>query len=528
MTLDTNNDNRNEDEATSPVEVEGADRATATATAATLPPESESGLTAPAPGTAMGVSSTLPRNDNNYRPAVDSAPGVRPRDSLAVRLARIARMRLQLNGRKKKATNALIDLQKATIQTQQTVIQTQQTTLQTQQTVIQSLQETIQSLQATVQTQKSTVQTQKSTVQTQQAVIQKQEPVIKSLQATVQTQQFVLQDQRAEIKQQRPLIERFQMWGASVSEATSARLSTMSIPGSGEMPTTSSSNYQTSLLNITNLPDETLEAVAKFLPKPSRALFAVAMTDPTLFLHKSKWELVSSAATNRAILSVRSSNDDEEEGDDEEEDKNYVVEEMVKDKENSDEDSNYNSDSEGDAIYDDDYFYYDDEIEDDEVDHDGEDDDEWEEEDDEGWVEDEGEEKAEDEDDEDDVAPDDESWATLDFEEIEKSLAAKLSDDDIRGVLICIDGVHRLETISLCGCVGITGSGLDPLMGSIVLRNIDLSLVKRTENPVHAPYPNLSRESVIPIFKSIIDAPGSSLKYVLIPYISDISSLGYV
>ena len=64
-------------------------------------------------------------------------------------------------------------------------------------------------------------------------------------------------------------------------------------------------------------------------------------------------------------------------------------------------------------------------------------------------------------------------------------------------------------------------------MGSTVLRNIDLSLVKRTENPVHAPYPNLSRKSVIPILKSIVDAAGSSLKYVLIPYVSEISSLGY-
>ena len=52
------------------------------------------------------------------------------------------------------------------------------------------------------------------------------------------------------------------------------------------------------ILNITDFPDETLAAVAKFLPKPSRALFAVAMTDPNLFLHKSNWELVSSAATN--------------------------------------------------------------------------------------------------------------------------------------------------------------------------------------------------------------------------------------
>ena len=318
----------------------------------------------------------------------------------------------------------------------------------------------------------------------------------------------VMDDQRVMIKQQQALIKRFQKWGAAtVSEATvpCARLSAMS---------TSTYNHQTTLLSITNLPDETLAAVAKFLPKPSRALFAVAMTDPTLFLHKSNWELVSSAATNRAILSLvhRSSNDDD--------DDSYGLDDMVVDEENSDEDSNYNSDAGGEVIrheevvcdYDDDYFYYDDDIEvEDEVQHMSifgpADDVDVEEDEDEEFY-----------DVEDDDAPDDESWATLDFEEIEESLAAKLSDDDIRGVLICIDGVHRLRTISLCGCVGLTGSGLDPLMGSTMLRSIDLSLVKRTDSPVILPNPNMSEASVIPILRSIVDADGSSLKDILLPY----------
>jgi hypothetical protein len=258
------------------------------------------------------------------------------------------------------------------------------------------------------------------------------------------------------------------------------------------------------ILNITDFPDETLAAVAKFLPKPSRALFAVAMTDPTLFLHKSNWELVSSATTNRAILSLvhLSSNDND--------DDNYVLEdEMIVDEENSDEDSNYNSDGGGEVIhhedvvcdYDDDYYIFDrDESED-----------SW------GDFEDYVRDDEEISDDEDDSS-DDESWATLDFEEIEESLAAKLSDDDIRGVLICIDGVHRLRTICLCGCVGITGSGLDPLMGSTLLRKMDLSLVKRTDSPEILPKPNMSEASIIPILRSIVGADGSSLKDILLPY----------
>ena len=48
-----------------------------------------------------------------------------------------------------------------------------------------------------------------------------------------------------------------------------------------------------------------------------------------------------------------------------------------------------------------------------------------------------------------------------------------------------------------------------------MLRNMDLSLVTRTESPVIEPEPALSEASVIPILKSIIDAPGCSLKHTL-------------
>ncbi len=63
----------------------------------------------------------------------------------------------------------------------------------------------------------------------------------------------------------------------------------------------------------------------------------------------------------------------------------------------------------------------------------------------------------------------DEPWATLDFQEAEESLTAKLTDDDLYEVLTCIDAVNNLKKLCLAGCRNIIGHGLQPLQGSIVL-----------------------------------------------------------
>ncbi len=270
-------------------------------------------------------------------------------------------------------------------------------------------------------------------------------------------------------------------------------------------------------MNIADLPNEALAEVATFLVKPSRALFAVAMTNPALFSQKCLWESITLATTNQIILSLCSPNkdddDDDEDDDGQEEEEEEEEEEVDGD---SDSDSNYNSDG-GDLYigpeeflasdYDDDYFFYDSYSLSDDNTYSIPDNDE----------------------DVDDADPDytnfmesqddDDEWATLDFDDVEESLAAKLSDDDIRGVLICIDGVNRLHTIRLDGCVNITGSGLDPLMGSTMLRTIDLSLTKLDSVSYWIePTPKLSEESIIPILRSIVDAAGSSLRDVMLPH----------
>ncbi|KAL9190437.1 hypothetical protein ACHAXT_007648 [Thalassiosira profunda] len=68
------------------------------------------------------------------------------------------------------------------------------------------------------------------------------------------------------------------------------------------------------------------------------------------------------------------------------------------------------------------------------------------------------------------------SWEVLDYEQIEKDLASRLTDEDIAASLICIDAFNRLEKLKLAGCVGISGAGLHPLRDSTALVQIDLSL----------------------------------------------------
>ena len=50
-------------------------------------------------------------------------------------------------------------------------------------------------------------------------------------------------------------------------------------------------------------------------------------------------------------------------------------------------------------------------------------------------------------------------WSTLDFGEIEKDLAARLSDDDMCAILVHIDAVRKVKRLKLTNCTNITGIG---------------------------------------------------------------------
>jgi len=93
----------------------------------------------------------------------------------------------------------------------------------------------------------------------------------------------------------------------------------------------------------------------------------------------------------------------------------------------------------------------------------------------------------------------------FDFGDIDKTLAAKLTDDHITTILKFIDAsAANLKTLKLAGCVNITGSCLDTIRSSTVLEQLDISLVRMQENPVLDPEPLLSESIVIPILDSIM------------------------
>jgi len=64
------------------------------------------------------------------------------------------------------------------------------------------------------------------------------------------------------------------------------------------------------------------------------------------------------------------------------------------------------------------------------------------------------------------------NWHTLDFGDIEKDLAAKLTDDDLSQILLYIDAAHKVKRLRLTNCINISGSGLAPLRYSTSLSKL--------------------------------------------------------
>jgi len=107
-------------------------------------------------------------------------------------------------------------------------------------------------------------------------------------------------------------------------------------------------------------------------------------------------------------------------------------------------------------------------------------------------------------------------WDILDFEDIEKELANKLTDDDISAVLKCINAHDMLKRLKLCGCINIKGHGLKPLRDSVVVEQIDISLVGKHGKRESCSESMISANEVVPIIDNIIST-GYSLKYIQFP-----------
>eukprot|EP00984_Skeletonema_dohrnii_P026276 scaffold15598_cov144-Skeletonema_dohrnii-CCMP3373.AAC.3 len=116
---------------------------------------------------------------------------------------------------------------------------------------------------------------------------------------------------------------------------------------------------------------------------------------------------------------------------------------------------------------------------------------------------------------------------TLDFSDTGRDLAPKLTDSDISNILVSIDAVNALKVLKLIGCENITGTGLDPLRGSAVLEQIDLSssdnaTIANGEDLFSPNFPwcfTLSEDAVIPILDSIIAEKDRALNHVQLPLV---------
>ena len=65
-------------------------------------------------------------------------------------------------------------------------------------------------------------------------------------------------------------------------------------------------------------------------------------------------------------------------------------------------------------------------------------------------------------------------WQTIDFGSVPSEMAAQLTDEQLQKLLIKCHAKEVTTILKLTGCVGLKGAGLEPLRGSIVLREADL------------------------------------------------------
>ncbi|KAL7542259.1 hypothetical protein ACHAXR_011621 [Thalassiosira sp. AJA248-18] len=118
-------------------------------------------------------------------------------------------------------------------------------------------------------------------------------------------------------------------------------------------------------------------------------------------------------------------------------------------------------------------------------------------------------------------------WENLDFKDLQKSAwkyghwpphGPPLNDIDLKAILVCIDAATNLKSLKLTtGCFNISGHGLEPLRDSLVLKSIDLSLVKEHRSPSLGRETAISLAAVLPILDSIVVKEGQSLMHIQLP-----------
>ena len=111
-------------------------------------------------------------------------------------------------------------------------------------------------------------------------------------------------------------------------------------------------------------------------------------------------------------------------------------------------------------------------------------------------------------------------WDILDFIDLEKSLAARLTDEDLGAALKCINAKKHLKRLNLTNCFNIVGHGLKPLKGSKLLETLDMGLVRQVEWVKSFDEARLDRTVVLRLLrKDILSVHGNSFRRLQIPYI---------
>ena len=110
-----------------------------------------------------------------------------------------------------------------------------------------------------------------------------------------------------------------------------------------------------------------------------------------------------------------------------------------------------------------------------------------------------------------------EACKILDLADVDKHLAKKLSDGDLGALLACIDAKNHVKRLKLTGCWSVVGHGLEPLRGSTVLEQLDLSMVREHEKPTVGPELSVCEQAVLPILRSVVDTPGNALRQLQLP-----------
>ncbi|KAL7529020.1 hypothetical protein ACHAWF_002809 [Thalassiosira exigua] len=109
------------------------------------------------------------------------------------------------------------------------------------------------------------------------------------------------------------------------------------------------------------------------------------------------------------------------------------------------------------------------------------------------------------------------TWDVLHFEDVEESVATRLTDGDICGVLVCIDAVNNLKFLKLSLCVNVRGHGLAPLRGSVVCERADLSITSVELERSTGRRPILSIDATLPILQSVVSKVGNSMTDIHLP-----------